>query len=548
MKITKLSFALKGEARVIDLAPVTIITGKNMTGKTTILDAITLAIGGYIPRLGKSHAKLSPLIGVGLDNAFATAYLDSGEEIGWSLSRDASGALKKQHAATDSSQIIVDPEAFLSAKKSERIMAIQNALGLKTDLIAELSRGINPAWRSWKKDAGDWIEDTTEIIKMAVKAAKENRDRQIATIGAMAQHVGEAVAFNTETLSALRDAEIRAAKVHAVAEQRLANLKREEPVKLEPEDGDQIPVDHAALLKGLNDKLVKTREHNDLVMELNGAIGAKCPICGADHKHWDEERREEIEHRANSIRAELNGDTELHDEGGIAAKIEEMERRRDRRARLVARSAWEASIAEALSAFDAALAEYDAAKASRVSYENDTAKAAEQAASASLLRKCEQERDLAAKEVEDGSTALSGLIARINLVSGQIMGGVIKKAAPICAGLLPGPLISNGFDIGYAGQHGFVPMEAFSGMERIVATAAIQVALMTKDDPRILMIDEVQRIDASNLKILLKNIEFAITCNILDQAVLAGTGITQEMLPPTTENSPQYTFKDLSHE
>jgi DNA repair exonuclease SbcCD ATPase subunit len=62
MKITNLkATGIKGQDIDINPAPVTIITGENMSGKSAIKNAVELALLGYVPGLGKSNAKIFEL-------------------------------------------------------------------------------------------------------------------------------------------------------------------------------------------------------------------------------------------------------------------------------------------------------------------------------------------------------------------------------------------------------------------------------------------------------------------------------------------------------
>ena len=54
MKITRVEAEnLKGRSFAYDLSPQVAIVGENFSGKTSIIDAIRLALIGYIPELGK---------------------------------------------------------------------------------------------------------------------------------------------------------------------------------------------------------------------------------------------------------------------------------------------------------------------------------------------------------------------------------------------------------------------------------------------------------------------------------------------------------------
>ena len=62
MKIAKLRYSnLKGRTADLSLAPFTIISGQNGTGKTGVLDALALATLGHAPRLGKTNQATADL-------------------------------------------------------------------------------------------------------------------------------------------------------------------------------------------------------------------------------------------------------------------------------------------------------------------------------------------------------------------------------------------------------------------------------------------------------------------------------------------------------
>lgn len=121
---------VKGITADFKLAPFTVICGRNHAGKTAILDAITIGINGYHPRLGKTGpATFQIASGKTMDITVA------GE--GWMTYREwtKTGKSVKTLPASTSGEMpaiqvgTLDPEAFIGASAKQRLQMMAELIG-----------------------------------------------------------------------------------------------------------------------------------------------------------------------------------------------------------------------------------------------------------------------------------------------------------------------------------------------------------------------------------------------------------------------------------
>lgn len=118
MKITKLQAAgLKGRDFSHNLKGVNIFTGPNFAGKTSRIDALTLALAGYLPNVGKQNV-FEMAAGTAMD---VTATLSDGAVLhrGWKL--DRKGAVKYEDSGNmlELPPVLLDPNEYFGLKTDE---------------------------------------------------------------------------------------------------------------------------------------------------------------------------------------------------------------------------------------------------------------------------------------------------------------------------------------------------------------------------------------------------------------------------------------------
>ncbi len=105
----------------------------------------------------------------------------------------------------------------------------------------------------------------------------------------------------------------------------------------------------------------------------------------------------------------------------------------------------------------------------------------------------------------------------------EAVGGLLARANEVCGGILTAPLTYKDGEVGMVRPTGFVSWKTFSGTERALSFCALSVALAADAPVRIVILDEVGRLDSRNKERL-----YAALCGLtaggkLDNAVVVDT-------------------------
>lgn len=131
------------------LGPLTVIVGDNFTGKTTIPDAIRLALTGYLPQIGKLPGATYGALAGNPDDAGTmgvSVRFDTGRESKLTFAKSKKGAVSVDGAVPMDlalNPMLVDVRTFFAMKGADRVAAIFQAAGdVKLDVEAlELALG-----------------------------------------------------------------------------------------------------------------------------------------------------------------------------------------------------------------------------------------------------------------------------------------------------------------------------------------------------------------------------------------------------------------------
>jgi DNA repair exonuclease SbcCD ATPase subunit len=263
MKITKLSAAgLKAGDFSHDLGAVTVIAGDNFKGKTSRLEAVRLALMGYLPELGNKPALTMQLargatMGVRVE-------LEDGRSIeqGWSIQQ---GQVKTKRLAgeLDVPPVLLDPNEYFSLGDKDRMRYVfsranvellqdgDEAKAVADVIIANLKRikieghseqheqvinnlvtEIDDSDRA-RHDAGEpvqaWLDQIVNHIREQFKGAKQTADRMAKTtqgLTAVRATEDQAAAENMEkAIAAVRVKIQELTAKQAVHQERWAQMK-----------------------------------------------------------------------------------------------------------------------------------------------------------------------------------------------------------------------------------------------------------------------------------------------------------------------------------
>lgn len=138
--ITKIATAnVKGLSIALELAPLSVITGENFAGKSTIAQAIVIALNGYLPALGKQH-KQTFRASSGSSMTVQAALSDGTEAVrNWKQSGKTIKYTGPK-GPVESGVSILSGEAFTAAKPADRLAMLANHAGAA---LAELDKVIS---------------------------------------------------------------------------------------------------------------------------------------------------------------------------------------------------------------------------------------------------------------------------------------------------------------------------------------------------------------------------------------------------------------------
>lgn len=550
MKINSLVHNFRGLNFNASLSQRVIVTGSNFTGKSTLLDAISACLGGYTSH-GKSAAKMEALIGK-TGTATATLCLDNGEERNFSLTRTPTGSITCKKEKTPLSCIAFDSSLFLAAKPADRIAMIQDAVGIKgnvIDLLKKAGAGSHPVLFSKSADLGEWLTETLDNIAAAVKEEKQVIDRHTKSLQSL---LGEEEAeFNDNAYQAI----VQALNANLIAKGAADEMMRHHTAVLARialvEEPEQPRRDHATV-NTLLDTAIKKRDaiRKAAAAAINAEMARDklqeqiehaetCPNCGAESSHWSSGKADNIKVSIHASKLRITeyeaiisaGPSEEADtEAGAEVNALDAEL-----AIIDQHNRWAKSQTDRLYSEQQLAKSEDAATHLVNEINAATAKSAELKSQrdAWIASQERQRQRQQAEQVKDESEAdlnkLTSAAARIkaeaNAQSAKLMKPILDTANALLQFILRSPLESHNFGLGRVQDGVWVPLEHFSGCEAAAATAAIQAALLTAADVRVCIVDEIARFDESTLDQFINNIDTAIANGLLEQAILVGVRI-----------------------
>ena len=121
---------------------------------------------------------------------------------------------------------------------------------------------------------------------------------------------------------------------------------------------------------------------------------------------------------------------------------------------------------------------------------------------------------------------LTALTKELKKVQGEMIeasyGAVLTVANRVTSGILKSPLVFQDGEVGRLHAGSFIPYYAFSGTEESLTFAGNAAGLSARAPFKLLIFDEIGRMDKENVLQLLANIDQCIEEGILDQAIVAG--------------------------
>lgn len=615
MRITRVEAEnLKGRSFAYDLSPEVAIVGENFTGKTSIIDAIRLALMGYLPELGKLPKATAQLASGPMEarvtfenNTFASINVVEGKVLRsepppWVgeiplLNAAAYFGMTERERNEYVFRIAKTPEAFTKSAivadlqritfEEEHSEAVEKAKAAMIDQVNKwrhsdtvqimLAEAINEMAEAFKihnaraKDTQGAIRLLTELKNRQENQAgnvRQLRDNE-ELCRAASQDAYKVLLdlrvqerdFNSYAARTLRHKELAKALEDRTEIKKLEKLIKEGTAKLQPDiqskvseaQLDKMRLDHARLVQRFGIHSQRLDELTEELKELGDQTA--CPHCGAKSKGWKDHLRAKLDTDYLALKKEVDtmvqglaqGKQELGEaeasfklaQDVLVAnrewnrKVMDWESQLDRRQK--ERENWLDNLAKekaqldkekvepvAKEAVDAAVTENEKALATY-------AEARKKLKEADLLEQdikraaeAQLEHETADAHVKVIKAIGKALREKQAALVDAVFGSLLTVANGIVGKILASDLAFHEGEVGRWDGHRWISHKTFSGTEQALTFVAIAAALSQAAPVRLLIFDELGRLDDVRRLDLIKLLIDARKGGHIDQFIVAG--------------------------
>ena len=520
MKITRVDFTnIKGSSDTVVLGPATLIHGRNFTGKTTIIDAIKLALLGYHPGLDKTAAGVFELASG--DNLKAAVVLANGQIVGHSWERKGARISKRDSVPLDWPEqpvAVLDPAAYFGLSDRGKIEYLFGIAPVVGSIVAEqkaLEASVGPAVAEEiarlvddRHGVQKWLDEavmTAETLRSeAARSAKQFRDLQQGTVKLGDYSEPPPVDLPQQIADKSRALDEARAKLRTL-ERELRDALLDDP------DGARAAKEAGKLqeLGSSRSQLNREREHAADEWRKRLKFKGVCPMCGSDSENWRagaEKMRDEqlagFERRAEALREETER---------VSTLVDNLGKKSDRTLARTKKK-YQAQIDEA----ELGIAELTQAVAD---LNKQQYRYGEYVAERRRLTEARTEVEENERREKSFRAAKLALVERKAGLLVATFGPILATVELFTKNILAAPLTLREGELGYTRNGGWIPYRTFSGTEQAVAFAAFQAALAARAPVRIAILDELGRLDPENKRRLLENVLAALQANVIDQFI-----------------------------
>lgn len=294
---------IKGRNLDHQLAPITAIVGANATGKTAVRDAITIALLGYSPHLGKKPSATVELMTTGATMLDVKASFSNGTHTNrrWDVKKAIKASLDGVDMSADLNEIQFDFEQFTQAKPTERQRVLESLMDSTAGAevveearlkIAESGLDLHIQFDS---QGGKPVDGWLQKLEAEAKEEAKLSDQEVKTASATLLQLSATsapVAFDAAALTKAESDKETADRKLGEAQERSRSIA--ERIENTPDKPDGEPVtesfvnarraDKAVAEKALQDHDTAMAEFNAAKREVNSIMGHyPDAIAAVDH-------------------------------------------------------------------------------------------------------------------------------------------------------------------------------------------------------------------------------------------------------------------------
>ncbi len=527
MKLKSISYTnLKGRSETVELGTANLVTGRNFSGKTTIIDALKLALLGYHPSLDKTPRGVFELSSGG--ELAVTATFDNGDALTRSWKAATNGAIKSDQfsRSKDGSvpRLMETPVVLLDANeyfgksdrgKVEMIFAsckVKGALSSK-QIADELAS-------QFSVDQDHRAGSTTQaFVEFALSSVERRRSEAAESVRRMR---GTLQGLSTLKLSD----EIKPVKddVLKVLERKQREL---EAAQEKVNDAKRL---HALLAQGSNPMEEKLKAMSQKRSALSLSIqddgkrlvsaerrwkslldGAKELFCEKCKANAEKAKSREVAAIERERMARQKEEVLLTNE--IAEAEPKAKKARDHNLKVAQRKIDESE--EVMAGIRQEMADAEKEQRRYLSEQQDRKR----------LKEAREELDKAELDEKHLNGAKKYLLEVKAKMVEEMFKPILTAARYFTAGIFEQPLQFSGGELGMVrGKPGvFYSHRTFSGTEQAIAFAALQAALAATAPVKLVVMDELDKIDDANTETLMRNIGTAIRDGVISQFIGVST-------------------------
>lgn len=563
---------IKGRDKKFNLSNKTIIHGGNGEGKTSVVDAIKLALLGEHDDLGKQGKKLLALCG-GEESAYADIQLNEGNTISWSLQKYGETAKVQCRGTRNEAPLRLSlcPDEFWGKGYSAQVKMLLNMCGnssmIDKNFISKIIKRIRV--KDAMPDAKELInryaehaekviknEDLSSLIQFETFLADERRElssqvkqwKSVVEADTRAMSNWEqdgADGLTADQLKKLEEAEKELSEMNEELEKMKA-MERKKMVLMSKENAEPSKAT-AKKLEALHEELgdigERVRENSEKLegyiyhkaSERNPERMDECVIRGkavwtgesfellTDSIEWAKDETVDLDH-INSVIDKLNSDAE-----DIAKLIIEIEQQPDVAMSIEDRMWLQEAKGVNHEQYIAEITQYKKMQEDVVRSLNDTnerrkalhIKHHQNLEHKGNLMKAESDYAITKKAYEEIRQLEEDIIDSAILNAVDVINKVTK-------GIIKEKILWNGQELGReCKKNGWISINTFSGAEKAVTEMALAVALAQKAEFKLAVLDEASRLDDNNRTQLWYNLSELVDSKELDQFI----GLTTSLSP-----------------
>ena len=528
MKIKKIKYQnLKGRSEEIELGAANLIFGNNFTGKTTIIDAIKLALLGYHPALDKTARGIFELSS---DEVMeAEADFDDGRAVARAWQRDRMGKLtKREFIPRDWPNIpvvLLDANAYFGASDRGKTELLFSASKMNADPVkfASTIRGLKEIIPETTiaingKTPQDWVNSALETVERLRSEAAASVKRYADTMqGLSALRDAEPVVLDADVQEQVRKK--RAERETAQAKLRSAERRKDLHENTHtPEEGEVEELEEKSRRLGLQItnkeiEIGKAEARWDSLLNHRN-----CPMCGTEGKKWKPsakaKKKAELEvltkEKIELTRERFNTNRAVDERKPKLAEAREKLLKKDAAAVL--------ECEEAVAGLNEEIASLESHAEAFVKDQADRRR----------LDEARAQHERYSIEEKRAKEAKTYLLKVKEQMTRELFAPILKMASKFTTGIFTGELLFHEGELGMIKREkraeadyvsGWIPHRTFSGTEQAIAFAALQAALGATAPIKLVVMDELGRLDFDNKCKLMRNVLNALNDGTIDQFV-----------------------------